>query len=122
MAVNHRKVGNFTSALLGKFTPVLTMLGDGELAQAQQENMVWTGHLGLGWRFTERLTGKVQLDSHAALFDSPIPQVGDAAIMATFGVTWNFSPRWWLDAALVEDVASFATPDAVFLFELAYRP
>lgn len=100
----------------------LMVLGDGEFAPAQQENTAWTGHLGLGWRFTDKFAGKAQLDSHAALFDSPLPQVGDAAIMATFGVTWNFSPRWWLDAALVEDVLSSATPDVVFLFGLAYRP
>ena len=71
------------------------------------------GVVGGGWQLARRLGLKAQLDVHGALYDSPLEEIGDTAIQATFGGWVQLGERGVLDLAVVEDIAVSTAPDVV---------
>jgi Protein of unknown function (DUF3187) len=96
----------------------VTRLGDGERLQAQQQDIVWSGLAGIGWRAWRGLELKAQLDAHSAVFDeTDLDFLGDAVVL-TVGGDYRFASGWQLDVAVSEDIAVESASDVVFLFGL----
>ena len=96
-------------------------LGDGDIAPDDQESVVGIGHLGLQWPvWGGRLTFKGQLDAHTAPLDRALPQT-DHVIQGTLGGHLRVGQRYWLDFALIEDLKTKSSPDAVFQLAIGGR-
>ena len=86
-----------------------------------QERDLWFAGLGMEWRAWETVHLKLQLDGHGAPADSSLDQIGEPAIIASAGITWEPAPRWQLDFSFSEDLAVDTAADIVFQFGLRYR-
>ena len=99
----------------------LTRAGKISRLGAIQERNLWFAGLGVEWRHWEKLHLKFQLDSHAALADSRLAQIGDPAFQLSAGASWLFAPRWELDVSFIEDIAVDTAADFVLQLGLRYR-
>ena len=99
----------------------VSRLGDGDLAELGQQELVYVGHLGLHWPVTDRLILRGQLDAHSDVIDSEVRQFAQSAVLGTLGGTLALSGRSWLDLGLVEDLTGGSAPDVVFLLTLGAR-
>jgi hypothetical protein len=96
----------------------VTRLGRGERFADQQQDIVWSGLAGIGWRAWRGLELKVQLDAHTAVFDeADVDFLGDALVL-TVGGDYRFASGWQLDVAVSEDIAVESASDVVFVFGL----
>jgi Protein of unknown function (DUF3187) len=96
----------------------VTRLGDGERLPAQQQDIVWSGLAGIGWRAWRGLELKAQVDAHSAVFDeTDLDFLGDAVVL-TVGGGYRFASGWQLDVAVSEDIAVESASDVVFVFGL----
>ncbi|HET9447994.1 MAG TPA: DUF3187 family protein, partial [Steroidobacteraceae bacterium] len=83
----------------------VTRLGDGERFPKLQEDIVWSGLAGIGWRAWGGLELKAQIDVHTAVFDeADVDFLGDAIVL-TVGGDYRFVSGWQLDVAVSEDIA-----------------
>lgn len=98
-----------------------TALGDGDLARADQRDVVYVGHFGLHWPVTDRLILRGQIDAHSEVIDSDVRQLAHGAVQGTLGGTLALSQRAWLDLGVVEDLTGGSAPDVVFLLTLGVR-
>jgi len=89
------------------------VLGDGELLPQDQNRFAGWGHFGLSYPLADALTLKGQLDYHGQLIDTSVEQLGGAALQGAFGVSWQVTPRFWSDLAMVEDLTSGSTSDVM---------
>lgn len=95
-----------------------TVLGDGDLLPAPQEDVVWSGMAGLAWNAWRALDLTAQLAANSRVFDARGALAGDAVVLV-FGGTWRTAGGWRFDVSLSEDVDVNASPDVVFNFGLA---
>lgn len=96
----------------------VTRLGEGERFADQQQDIVWSGLAGIGWRAWRGLELKAQLDAHTAVFDeAELDFLGDALVL-TVGGDYRFASGWQLDIAVSEDIAVESASDVVFVFGL----
>lgn len=96
----------------------VTRLGRGERFADQQQDIVWSGLAGIGWRAWRGLELKAQLDAHSAVFDeTDLDFLGDALVL-TVGGDYRFASGWQLDIAVSEDFAVESASDVVFVFGL----
>lgn len=96
----------------------VTWLGEGERFADQQQDVVWSGLAGIGWRAWRGLELKAQLDAHTAVFDeAEVDFLGDALVL-TVGGDYRFASGWQLDIAVSEDIAVESASDVVFVLGL----
>lgn len=98
-----------------------TWLGDGEVLSQSAEDWVANGWLGIGWIPLEWLALKLQLDSHSALYDSELDELGDPALILTMGGSLGFGEHTSLDIGVGEDLSVNASPDVTFHLALSHR-
>jgi len=72
----------------------------------------------LGYRLTPHWDAAAQLQWHAALYDSAIPLLDDAATLA-ISSAWHADAGWTLRAGLIEDVIPRHAQDVTFFVTLA---
>lgn len=72
----------------------------------------------LGYRFTPHWDVAAQLQWHAALYDSAIPLLDDAATLA-MSSAWHSDAGWTLRAGLVEDAIPRHAQDVTFFLSLS---
>lgn len=80
------------------------------------------GHAMLAWRIAPRAALKVQMDTHTALYHSQLREIGRGSVQLTFAAAFVLTPRWSVEAGLVEDAWVDTAPDAVFHFAVRYAP
>lgn len=96
----------------------VTRLGRGERLADQQQDIVWNGIAGIGWRAWRGLELKAEVDAHTAVFDeADVDFLGDALVL-TVGGDYRFASGWQLDIAVSEDIAVESASDVVFVFGL----
>lgn len=83
------------------------------IGRFQQRDM-WFAGISMDWRFAERWSAIVQLDSHAAPLSSELTAVGDEAFLLSVGARWRFARRWLVDLSVVEDIGVETAPDVAF--------
>lgn len=111
-------LGKGQAALWGGFG--ISALGDGKVLEDQVEDFVVHGWLGAGWSPCKSLALKVQIDSHTALYDSSLKELGDPAAILTLGGTLGLGERTFLDIAVGEDLQVNASPDVTCHLHLVY--
>jgi hypothetical protein len=99
----------------------VTYLGRSGLVRDDQARVAFSGHLGVQYGLTDRLTLLGQLDGHSRLADTGIDEVGGAALLGTLGGRLQLSQRLALDVAVVEDLTSRSAPDVIFHVALTGR-
>lgn len=96
-------------------------LGDGEVLEKQAKEWAANAWLGAGWSPLDWLGFKLQLDSHGALYDSELDELGKAPLILTLGGTLGFGDKTSLDIGVGEDLAVNASPDVSFHLNLAHK-
>ncbi|UZE95180.1 DUF3187 family protein [Alkalimarinus alittae] len=93
----------------------VTYLGkaDGDLSD-NQKDLAWSASAGLGWPINSALILKTQFDGHSAVYNSNTTELGDPALMLTFGGDYYFTPLYRLELSAVEDIIAETSPDIVF--------
>lgn len=99
----------------------VTLPGNGELLAELQRDAVFSGHLGLHYALSARVTLKAQLDGHSGVFDDAAAPLGQEGLLGTLGGSIMLSPTWRLDLGLVEDLSPHQAPDVIFLLGLGAR-
>lgn len=94
---------------------------DGEVIEDRQNNLVGFATLGGGWRPLDRLVLKVQADGHTPCYDSDLPELGDPALLLTFGGDVALGDKTALEIAISEDIATETSPDIVIRLALRSR-
>ncbi len=106
-------------ALLSRFRLSLTaalgvmVLGDGNLLPQKQNRFAAYGHFGLSYPLSDAWTLKGQLDYHSQLIDTPVDQLGGAALQGSFGASWQVTPKFFTQIAMAEDLTSDSTSDVL---------
>jgi hypothetical protein len=88
-------------------------VGVPELIEFHAKTWVYTAILGGSWQRWQRFGLKAQLDVHAPFYDSPLEEIGDTAVEATFGAWMQRRKNAQLEFALVEDLRVGTAPDVV---------
>jgi hypothetical protein len=96
----------------------VTRLGHGDLAAADQNEWVPTGHFGLHYPVGRRVTLRAQLDAHGDVIDSPAKELGGASLQGTLGGSVALSRSSWMALGVTEDLSGAGAPDVVFLLTL----
>jgi hypothetical protein len=95
--------------------------GDADVLGSIQEQDLWFAGLGFEWQAWQQVHLKMQVDSHDAVADSRLDQMGEVAVQLSAGVSWLFAPGWEAEFSLSEDIAVDTAPDIVFQLGLRYR-
>ena len=85
------------------------------------EPWVYTAIVGGSWQPWRRFGLKAQLDFHTPFFDTPLEELGESAIQATFGAWLQPRGRAELDFAVVEDLEVSTAPDVVVQVAARWR-
>lgn len=112
-------LGKGQGALWGGFG--VSWLGDGEVLEDEVEDYAASGWMGAGWVPLNWLALKLQIDSHTALYDSNLTELGDPAVILTMGGTLALGEKTLLDIGVGEDLNVNASPDVTFHFQLAHK-
>ncbi|MBE0575275.1 MAG: DUF3187 family protein [Desulfuromonadales bacterium] len=96
-------------------------LGDGDVLENQAEDWAASVWAGAGWSPLDWLGLKLQLDSHSALYDSALDELGNPPLILTLGGTLGFGERTSLDIGVGEDLAVNASPDVTFHLNLVHK-
>jgi hypothetical protein len=91
----------------------LLRAGEPDLIDFDAEKWVYTAMLGGSWQPWPRFGLKAQLDYHSPFFNSPLEEIGEGAIQATFGAWMKRNERATLEFAIVEDLEVSTAPDVV---------
>jgi hypothetical protein len=87
--------------------------GDPELIDFEAETWVPTGVVGGSWQVLPEWGLKGQIDVHGAFYESPLEEIGDTAIQATFSGWRRMGRRGQVEFAVVEDLNVSTAPDVV---------
>lgn len=98
----------------------ISILGDGEIIPERQENQVYSGYLGGGWRPWSTLTVKMQLNYTSALYDSEVEQLGGDSVQLYLGGSYVTRGGTRLDLAIGENLYTDPTPDFLIHFGLSH--
>lgn len=96
-------------------------LGDGKVIKEDAEDFAANAWLGAGWMPLNWLAFKLQIDSHTALYDSDLEELGDPAMILTLGGTLALGEKTQLDIGVGEDLSVNASPDVSLHMHLAHR-
>ncbi len=99
----------------------VSWLGDGEVLEGEVVDYAANGWIGAGWTPLNWLALKVQIDSHTALYDSNLTELGDPAVMLTIGGTLALSEKTLLDIGVGEDLNVNASSDVTLHLRLAHK-
>jgi hypothetical protein len=99
----------------------LVRVGEPELIDFAAEQWVVTAIVGGSWQPWRRFGLKAQIDYHSPFFDSPLEEIGEGAIQATFGAWLNRGEHASLDFAIVEDLEVSTAPDVVIQVAAHWR-
>lgn len=88
---------------------------------AIQERDLWFAGAGLEWQAWTSVQLKIQLNSHAAVADSQLDQLGSSAVQLSAGIGWRFAPQWEAEFSFSEDIAVDTAPDFGVQIGLRYR-
>jgi hypothetical protein len=99
----------------------LLRAGEPDLVDFAADEWVYTAILGGSWQPWRRFGLKAQLDYHSPFFDSPLEEIGEAAIQASFGAWMNRGERASLEFAIVEDLEVSTAPDVVLQIAARWR-
>ena len=92
-----------------------------ELAALDERPWSFSLRGGIGWRAMDAWQLKVQFDSHRALFDTEIRELGWMPVQITLASKHNVAKYTVLEVSLVEDLRPRVTPDVVFSLALNTR-
>jgi hypothetical protein len=95
--------------------------GDAEVLGSIQEQDLWFAGLGMEWRTWKKLHLKLQVDSHSAVADSSLTQLGDVSVQITAGLSWLFAEGLEGEFSFSEDIAVDTAPDFVLQLGIRYR-
>ena len=98
----------------------ISWLGGGDVLEEKVEDFAANGWLGAGWSPLDWLALKLQVDSHTALYDSALSELGDPAVILTMGGTIGLGEKTLLDIGVGEDLNVNASPDVMFHLSLAH--
>jgi hypothetical protein len=96
-------------------------VGDPERIRFDAETWVYTAVVGGTWQPWPKFGLKAQLDLHSAFFDTPLEELGESAIQATFGAWRSVGRRGTLEFAVVEDLEVSTAPDVVLQATASWR-
>ena len=99
----------------------IVRLGQADRIFFDQETDGVLGVVGGGMRLTQNIGLKLQLDTHSALFNSQLEEIGERAFQATIGGSWAFSPRGVLEFGVNEDLEVSTSPDVVMHLNVRWR-
>jgi Protein of unknown function (DUF3187) len=99
----------------------LILLGDGDVVPDEQESVAGYAHLGATVPLSAHWTMKAQLDYQTRYIDTPVDQLGGAALQGAVGARWSANTKFWTDVALVEDLTSDSTSDLLVQLLLGVR-
>ena len=99
----------------------VSWLGDGEILEEEVEDFAANGWLGAGWSPLDWLALKLQVDSHTALYDSGLGELGDPTVVLTMGGSLGLGEQTTLDIGVGEDLNVSASPDVTFHLHLTHR-
>ena len=91
----------------------LMHVGDPDVIEFRSEQWVYTAIVGGSWQRWPRFGLKAQLDVHTRFYDSPLVEIGETAVEATFGAWMQRRKDAQLEFALVEDLRVNTAPDVV---------
>jgi hypothetical protein len=97
-----------------------TWLGKADRLRERQQDIVWSGALGVHARAFANLTLTAQLDAHSAVYDSSLEFLGEAVTL-TVGGSYRLSERWKLSIGVTEDIRVDSTSDVVFVVQIIGR-
>ena len=112
-------LGKGQGALWGGFG--ISWLGDGEVLEEDVEDYAANGWIGAGWAPLDWLALKLQIDSHTALYDNNLTELGDPAVMLTMGGSLALGEKTLLDIGVGEDLNVNASPDVTLHLNLAHK-
>jgi len=112
-------LGNGQGALWGGFGA--SWLGDGNVLEDEVEDYAANGWIGAGWAPLNWLALKLQIDSHTALYDSNLKELGDPAVILTMGGTLALGEKTLLDIGVGEDLNVNASPDVTVHIQIAHK-
>ncbi len=112
-------LGDGQGALWGGFGA--SWLGDGKVIEEDVEDFAANAWLGAGWSPLNWLALKLQIDSHTALYDSDLEEIGDPAMILTLGGTLALGEKTQLDIGVGEDLSVNASPDVTAHLQLAHK-
>lgn len=95
----------------------LSVLGDGKRLATQQEDVVWSGSLGIGATLTSHWSVLAQLDGHTQVFDTGLRVLGNA-LQISFGPRYQ-SGKWHSTLLISEDLTVDTAPDVQFQLTVA---
>lgn len=102
--------------------------GVGVLALGEPERIVFTaknraivGILGGSLKVLPKIGIKTQIDVHSAMYDTPLEELGQDAVLATIGGWWEAGQRIRLDFAVSEDLHVSTAPDVVLHLALRWQ-
>jgi hypothetical protein len=97
----------------------LLALGDGDVIERRQEDLVPYGGLGVVWELNPRWDLLAELQMQGEYFDSRLDELGGTSTQLSVGVRYLWpSSGTELVVSLVEDLVSDTTPDFTVGFEL----
>lgn len=82
------------------------------LGSIQKRNL-WFAGVGVEWPVWRALTLKAQVDTHTAIAESALTELGDVSMLLTVGITWSISPELEVEFGFSEDIAPDTGPDFV---------
>lgn len=91
----------------------LVRAGDPDLIGFEAKTWVPTGVVGGSWQVLPEWGLKGQIDVHGAFYESPLEEIGDTAIQATFSGWRRMGRRGQVEFAVVEDLNVSTAPDVV---------
>jgi hypothetical protein len=91
----------------------LVRAGDADLIPFDAETWVPTGVVGGSWQVFPEWGLKGQLDIHGPFYESPLEEIGETAIQATFSGWRRMGRRGQIELAVVEDLNVSTAPDVV---------
>ena len=98
----------------------LLLNGRSDLFDKQQKALVGFANAGVNYqpgRFPWMVL-KAQLDSHSAMYDSALKNLGSDSVQINIGGSVRFANKMVLDIGVVEDLVTSTVPDVAFHFAL----
>ena len=84
----------------------------------------WIAHAagGFGWAATDWMDLRAQVLARTATHDSDLRQIGDPAVILSFGANLRLGDSYSLSLSVGEDLWVESSPDVSFQLSLRYRP
>ncbi len=99
----------------------ILLMTESDVLPHQQEHYVGFGSIGLTRRIISSLTFNAQLDAHSPFYNgSDFRQLSAYAVQGLLGVSWEFSPKKYLEMSFSEDLKVNTSPDFVFSLSLTF--